>query len=111
MARDQYALTFGRPMSTMIFYHRGAAFEPLYTRAGRTFVATASILEEDGNVTSLGKLGVFANKKGALNFRRSMCHRIHRWRGYAVTSLPARFWLGFPPAGEGPRHPVHCLLA
>jgi hypothetical protein len=52
----------------MIFYHRGAAFRPLCTRVGRTFIATASILEEDGNVTSLGELGVFANKKGALNF-------------------------------------------
>jgi hypothetical protein len=55
-------------MSTMIFYHRGAAFTPLCARVGRTFVATASILEEDGNVTSLGKLGVFASKKGALTF-------------------------------------------
>lgn len=55
-------------MSTMIFYHRGAAFQPLCTRVGRTFVATASILEEDGNATSLGELGVFANRNGALSF-------------------------------------------
>jgi hypothetical protein len=55
-------------MSPMIFYHRGAAFQPLCTRVGRTFVATASILEEDGNATSLGELGVFANRTGALGF-------------------------------------------
>ncbi|MFM0324326.1 hypothetical protein [Caballeronia glebae] len=55
-------------MTTSIFYHRGAAFEPLCTRVGRAYVATASILEEDGNSTSLGELGVFANKDGALNF-------------------------------------------
>ena len=53
---------------TTIFYHRGAAFQPLCTRVGRTFVATASILEEDGNATSRGKLGVIANRTGALSF-------------------------------------------
>jgi hypothetical protein len=52
----------------MIIYHRGAAFKPGVTRSGSMFVATASILEEDGQATSLGKLGVFANKDGALGF-------------------------------------------
>jgi len=36
--------------------------------AGRTVMATASILDEDGHATSLGKLGLFANKDGALAF-------------------------------------------
>jgi hypothetical protein len=31
-------------------------------------MATASILDEDGHATSLGKLGLFANKDGALAF-------------------------------------------
>ncbi|SAL84125.1 hypothetical protein AWB67_06597 [Caballeronia terrestris] len=52
----------------MILYHRGIAFQPSVSRLGKTFVATASILEEDGHATSLGKLGVFANKDGALGF-------------------------------------------
>lgn len=55
-------------MSNKIFYHRRAAFEPICTRMGMTFVASASILEEDGHATSLGKLGVFASRSGALNF-------------------------------------------
>ncbi|WP_244817632.1 hypothetical protein [Caballeronia sp. Lep1P3] len=52
----------------MIIYHRGAAFEPDVTRAGGAFVATASIFEEDGHTTSLGKLGMFANQECAINF-------------------------------------------
>ncbi|MDR5781281.1 hypothetical protein QCE63_17920 [Caballeronia sp. LZ065] len=52
----------------MIIYHRGAAFQPACRRVGRTFVATASILEEDGHATSLGTLGVFSNRDGALGF-------------------------------------------
>ena len=52
----------------MIIYHRGAAFQPAVTRVGNAFMATASILEEDGHATSLGKLGVFANRDGALGF-------------------------------------------
>lgn len=55
-------------MITGVFYHGGAAFQPLCTRVGTTYVATASILEEDGNATSLGELGVFANRDDALNF-------------------------------------------
>ncbi|WP_308743680.1 hypothetical protein [Caballeronia grimmiae] len=35
---------------------------------GNLFIARASILEEDGEATSLGDLGVFANKKGACRF-------------------------------------------
>ena len=52
----------------MIIYHGGAAFKPNVTRNGNTFVATASILEEDGQVTSLGKLGFFANEECAMHF-------------------------------------------
>jgi hypothetical protein len=52
----------------MIIYHRGAAFLPSATRIGNSFVATASILEEDGHSTSLGKLGAFASRDGALGF-------------------------------------------
>ncbi|SAL02384.1 hypothetical protein AWB78_06339 [Caballeronia calidae] len=52
----------------MIIYHRGAAFQPSVTRKGKAFVATASILEEDGHATSLGNLGAFASKDGALGF-------------------------------------------
>jgi|SRR5690349_3368795 hypothetical protein len=53
---------------TMIFYHHGAAIQPSVTRVGRAFVARASILEEDGEATSLGDLGVFASKDGAYRF-------------------------------------------
>jgi len=52
----------------MIFYHHGAAIQPSVTRIGNTFIARASILEEDGEATSLGDLGVFANKDGAYRF-------------------------------------------
>ncbi|BBP97125.1 hypothetical protein BSFA1_22540 [Burkholderia sp. SFA1] len=52
----------------MIIYHGGAAFEPNVTRDGKTFVATASILEEDGHATSLGKWGFFANEDCAMHF-------------------------------------------
>ncbi|KIG01777.1 hypothetical protein [Caballeronia concitans] len=52
----------------MIIYHGGAAFEPNVTRDGKAFVATASILEEDGHVTTLGKLGLFANEECAMHF-------------------------------------------
>jgi len=37
-------------------------------RDGKAFVATASILEEDGHVTSLGKLGACANANCAMHF-------------------------------------------
>jgi hypothetical protein len=52
----------------MVIYHMGAAFEPLITRRGAAFVSSASILEEDGQSTSLGDLGFFANEESALKF-------------------------------------------
>ncbi|WP_371884028.1 hypothetical protein [Caballeronia sp. S22] len=52
----------------MIFYHHGAAIQPSVTRIGRTYVARASILEEDGDATSLGDLGAFASKDCAYQF-------------------------------------------
>ena len=52
----------------MMFYHHGAAIQPSVTRVGRTFVARASILEEDAEATSLLDLGVFASKDGAYRF-------------------------------------------
>jgi hypothetical protein len=52
----------------MIIYHGGAAFEPDVMRNGKAFVATASILEEDGHSTSLGKWGFFASEDCAMQF-------------------------------------------
>ncbi|SAL04788.1 hypothetical protein AWB81_06866 [Caballeronia arationis] len=52
----------------MNFYHRGVPLELSVTPLGNAFVASALILEEDGHATSLGKLGIFANADGALQF-------------------------------------------
>ncbi|WP_087669739.1 hypothetical protein [Caballeronia humi] len=52
----------------MVFYHHGAAIQPSVIRVGNTFIARASILEEDGEATSLGNLGQFANRDGAFQF-------------------------------------------
>nr|WP_061166009.1 hypothetical protein [Caballeronia hypogeia] len=51
-----------------IKYHRGAAFHASATRVGNVFMASASILEEDGHSTSLGRLGAFASEDVALGF-------------------------------------------
>ncbi|MDR5836021.1 hypothetical protein QCE83_17590 [Caballeronia sp. LZ034LL] len=52
----------------MISYHNGAAIQASAVRLGNLFIARASILEEDGEATSLGDLGVFANSQGACRF-------------------------------------------
>lgn len=52
----------------MHFYHQGVAIQPSVARSGNTFVARVSILEEDGEATSLGDLGCFANRLSALAF-------------------------------------------
>ncbi|HKR44350.1 MAG TPA: hypothetical protein VJU59_32550 [Paraburkholderia sp.] len=52
----------------MHFYHQGVAIQPSAARNGNTFVARVSILEEDGEATSLGDLGYFANRLSALAF-------------------------------------------
>ena len=52
----------------MVLYHHGAAIQPSVTRQGNTFVARACILEEDGESTSLGDLGQFANQNSAYEF-------------------------------------------
>jgi hypothetical protein len=52
----------------MHFYHQGVAIQPSIARHGNTFVARVSILEEDGEATSLGDLGYFANRLSALAF-------------------------------------------
>jgi hypothetical protein len=52
----------------MISYHNGAAIQASTVRMGNVFIARASILEEDGESTSLGDLGVFANREGACQF-------------------------------------------
>jgi hypothetical protein len=52
----------------MVFYHHGAAIQPSVTRLGNTFLARVSILEEDGEATSLGNLGQFANRDCAFEF-------------------------------------------
>lgn len=45
----------------MLVYHHGVAIQPSVAKSGSTFVARVSILEEDGEATSLGDLGYFAN--------------------------------------------------
>ena len=52
----------------MHFYHHGVAIQPSVARNGNTFVARVSILEEDGDATSLGNLGHFANRESAFAF-------------------------------------------
>lgn len=52
----------------MLFYHHGVAIHPSVSRRGNTFVARVSILEEDGEATSLGDLGHFANRRSAFAF-------------------------------------------
>jgi hypothetical protein len=52
----------------MHFVHNGVAIHPSVSRAGNTFVARVSILEEDGETTSLGELGHFANRESAFAF-------------------------------------------
>ncbi|WP_240057160.1 hypothetical protein [Paraburkholderia azotifigens] len=52
----------------MYFVHHGVAIQPSVSRAGNTFVARVSILEEDGEMTSLGELGQFADRESALAF-------------------------------------------
>jgi hypothetical protein len=52
----------------MVLFHHGAAIQPSVWRLGHTFVASASIVEEDGESTSLGILGQFASKDCAFEF-------------------------------------------
>ena len=51
----------------MVLYHHGA-IQPGVTKRGKAFVARASILEEDGEATSLGILGEFASQECAFAF-------------------------------------------
>jgi hypothetical protein len=52
----------------MVFYHHGAAIHASATRNGNMFIARAAILEEDGEATSLGDLGLFSSRAGACQF-------------------------------------------
>ncbi|AFT90062.1 hypothetical protein [Paraburkholderia phenoliruptrix] len=52
----------------MYFVHHGVAIQPSVFRAGNTFVAKVSILEEDRATTSLGDSGHFANREPAFAF-------------------------------------------
>jgi hypothetical protein len=52
----------------MYFVHHGVAIQPSVSRTGNTYVARVSILEEDGEATSLGDLGQFANLESAFAF-------------------------------------------
>ena len=52
----------------MYFVHHGVAIQPSVSKAGKTFVARVSILEEDGEVTSLGDPGQLANRESAFAF-------------------------------------------
>ncbi|MEM5341408.1 hypothetical protein [Paraburkholderia azotifigens] len=52
----------------MFFYHNGVAIQPSVERSGKVYVARVSVLEEDGEVRSLGDLGHFANHQSAFVF-------------------------------------------
>jgi hypothetical protein len=52
----------------MMLYHRGVALHPTVGRSGNLFVSRVSILEEDGEETSLGGLGYFSNRESAMQF-------------------------------------------
>ncbi|MBB5423193.1 hypothetical protein HDG40_001335 [Paraburkholderia sp. JPY158] len=56
------------PGEIMLFYHRGKAVQTSAAKRGLLFVSRVSILEEDGEATSLGDLGYFANRQSALAF-------------------------------------------
>src|SRR5215469_9426177 len=56
-----------REMS-MHFFHHCVAIRPSVSKSGNTFVARLSILEEDGEATSHGELGRFANRESAFAF-------------------------------------------
>ncbi|TCG03092.1 hypothetical protein BZM27_51065 [Paraburkholderia steynii] len=52
----------------MHFFHHGVAIKPSVSRIGNIFIARVAILEEDGETTSLGDLGPFANRESAFAF-------------------------------------------
>ncbi|ACC74570.1 hypothetical protein PPMP20_22830 [Paraburkholderia phymatum] len=52
----------------MLIYHRGVPIQPSVEKSGNTFVAHVSILEEDGESTSLGDLGHFTSRESAVAF-------------------------------------------
>ncbi|MBP0593976.1 hypothetical protein J8I87_30725 [Paraburkholderia sp. LEh10] len=52
----------------MHFYHQRVAIQLSAARSGNSFVARVSILEEDGETTSLGDLGHLTNRQSALAF-------------------------------------------
>ena len=52
----------------MIYYHHGAAIWPSVVREGNLFLARVCILKKDGEATSLGNLGPFANRTSAFDF-------------------------------------------
>jgi hypothetical protein len=52
----------------VLFYHHGVAIHPSVLKTGHAFVARVSILGEDGEATSLGDLGCFANRQSAFAF-------------------------------------------
>jgi hypothetical protein len=52
----------------MVLYHHGAAIQPCVTKHGKAFEARASVLNEDGDVSSLGILGQFASQECAFEF-------------------------------------------
>src|SRR6516225_7641564 len=68
LARGIKPTSVTRPGDVMHFYHHGVAIEPSVATDGNTFVARVSILEEDGEATSLGDLGYFANRQSAFTF-------------------------------------------
>ena len=70
----------------MHFVYRCVAIQPSVSKAGNTFVARVSILEEDGETTSLGDLGHFAKRVG-LCVCRALRHRLCGRGAAAETAL------------------------
>jgi hypothetical protein len=52
----------------MMLYHHGVTLHPTVGKSGHLFVSRVSILEEDGEETSLGGLGYFSNRESAMQF-------------------------------------------
>ncbi|AET94623.1 MULTISPECIES: hypothetical protein [Caballeronia] len=52
----------------MLFYHHGAAVHPSAVRIGNAFVARVIVRRKEGEVNSLGNLGIFASRAAAVQF-------------------------------------------
>ncbi|CAB3774606.1 hypothetical protein LMG29542_07984 [Paraburkholderia humisilvae] len=52
----------------MHFLHHGITVQPSVSTMGHTFIARVVLQKEDGETTSLGDLGQFANRESAFAF-------------------------------------------